>query len=76
MMATFWYRNDAPMPLIYPPQYTAVVVAEERSDRNVDVSYYSNSLVNEERDIAAESGWHSGCAYREQPVFPGESREP
>ncbi len=30
MMATFWYRNDAPMPLIYPPQYTAVVVAEER----------------------------------------------
>ena len=26
MMATFWYRNDAPMPLIYPPQYTAVDV--------------------------------------------------
>ena len=49
MMATFWYRNDAPMPLIYPPQYTAVVVAEERSDRNVDMSYYSNSLVNEEQ---------------------------
>ena len=52
MMATFWYRNDAPMPLIYPPQYTAVV------------------------DIAAESGRYSGCAYCEQPVFPGESREP
>ena len=51
MMATFWYRNDAPMPLIYPPQYTAVVVAEERSDRNVDVSYYSNSLVNEEQTL-------------------------
>ena len=42
MMATFWYRNDAPMPLIYPPQYTAVVVAEDRNDRYVDVSYYNN----------------------------------
>lgn len=51
MMATFWYRNDAPMPLIYPPQYTAVVVAEERSDRNVDVSYYNNSLINEEQTL-------------------------
>ena len=30
---------------------TAVVVAEERSDRNVDVSYYSNSLVNEEQTL-------------------------
>ena len=44
MMATFWYRNDAPMPLIYPPQYTAVVVAEDRNDWYVDVSYYNNSL--------------------------------
>ena len=69
MMATFWYRNDAPMPLIYPPQYTAVVVAEERSDRNVDVSYYSNSLVNEEQTLQLNLDWHSGCAYREQPVF-------
>ena len=39
------------MPLIYPPQYTAVVVAEERSDRYVDVSYYNNSLVNEEQTL-------------------------
>ena len=51
MMATFWYRNDAPMPLIYPPQYTAVVVAEDRNDRYVDVSYYNNSLTNEEQTL-------------------------
>ena len=51
MMATFWYRNDAPMPLIYPPQYTAVVVAEDRNDRHVDVSYYNNSLTNEEQTL-------------------------
>lgn len=51
MMATFWYRNDAPMPLIYPPQYTAVVVAEDRNDWYVDVSYYNNSLTNEEQTL-------------------------
>ena len=42
MMATFWYRNDAPMPLIYPPQYTAVVVAEDRNDRYVDCLLYTS----------------------------------
>ena len=39
------------MPLIYPPQYTAVVVAEDRNDRYVDVSYYNNSLTNEEQTL-------------------------
>ena len=33
MKATFWYRADAPAPLIYPPQYTAVVAAQEKSGR-------------------------------------------
>ncbi len=47
MMCTFWYRTDAPMPLIYPPQYNAAVVAQERNARMIDVSYYNASFVNE-----------------------------
>lgn len=47
MKATFWYRADAPAPLIYPPQYTAVVAAQEKSGRMVDVGYYNTSMVNE-----------------------------
>ena len=48
---TFWYRTDAPVPLIYPPQYTAVVVAEERRGRMIDVSFYNNALLNEEQTL-------------------------
>lgn len=51
MLCTFWYAADAPMPLIYPPQYNAVVAAQQKSGRNVDVSYYDSSLVNESRTL-------------------------
>ena len=51
MRCTFWYRTDAPVPLIYPPQYTAVVVAQERNERFVDVSFYNSSLINEEQTL-------------------------
>lgn len=51
MRCTFWYRADAPVPLIYPPQYNAVVIAEERNERFVDVSFYNTALVNEEQTL-------------------------
>ncbi len=51
MLCTFWYRADAPVPLIYPPQYNAVVVAQERRGRFVDVSFYNASLINEEQTL-------------------------
>ena len=51
MLCTFWYRTDAAVPLIYPPQYNAVVVAREMSGCMVDVSYYNTSLVNEEQTL-------------------------
>ncbi|MBE5883971.1 MAG: hypothetical protein E7291_06100 [Lachnospiraceae bacterium] len=51
MRCTFWYRADAPVPLIYPPQYNAVVVAQERNDRFVNVSYYNSALINEEQTL-------------------------
>ena len=51
MLCTFWYRTDAPVPLIYPPQYNAVVVAEDLGSRMVDVSFYNNMLLNEEQTL-------------------------
>lgn len=51
MTCTFWYSADAPMPLIYPPQYNAVVAAQEKNGRMVNVSYYNRDLVNEENTL-------------------------
>lgn len=31
MRCTFWYDRNAPMPLIYPPQYNAVAAAQRRT---------------------------------------------
>lgn len=51
MMCTFWYDADAPMPLIYPPQYNAVAAAQEKNGRMVCVGYFNTSLVNEEQTL-------------------------
>lgn len=51
MNCTFWYLADAPMILIYPPQYNAVVAARDKNDRMVDVSRYGQRLVNQERTL-------------------------
>ena len=51
MKCTFWYKADAPAPLIFPPQYTAVVVAQEKNGRMVDVAYYNTSLMNENQTL-------------------------
>ena len=51
MDCTFWYLADAPMILIYPPQYNAVVAARNKNSRMVDVSHYGQELVNQERTL-------------------------
>lgn len=51
MLCTFWYEADAPAPLIYPPQYNAVVAAQQSSDRTVAVGYFNSSLVNEDQTL-------------------------
>ena len=51
MMCTFWYSMDAPMPLIYPPQYNAVVAAQVKNGRMINVGYYNASLVNDDRTL-------------------------
>ncbi len=51
MDCTFWYLADAPMLLIYPPQYNAAVAAVNRNSRMVDVSRYGRELVNQERTL-------------------------
>lgn len=51
MQCTFWYDADAPMPLIYPPQYNAVVAAVNRNGQMINVDYYNTALVNQEQTL-------------------------
>lgn len=51
MNCTFWYAADAPVPLIYPPQYNAVAAAQVKNGRFVNVGYYNTSMVNEDQTL-------------------------
>lgn len=51
MLCTFWYDMEAPIPMIYPPQYNAVAAAREKNGRMVSVGFFNASLVNEEQTL-------------------------
>lgn len=51
MDCTFWYPADAPMILIYPPQYNAAVAARYKNSRMIDVSHYGKELINQENTL-------------------------
>ena len=56
MECTFWYLLDAPAILIYPPQYPAVVVAEVEDDRQVEVAYFDEELINDKKTLKLNLG--------------------
>jgi hypothetical protein len=41
-----FYDANAPVPLIYPPQYRAIVMAKITQNRNVKVDYFNRQLVS------------------------------
>jgi hypothetical protein len=41
---TGYYDGNAPVPLIYPPQYRTLVMVKESSTQNVKVDYFNSQL--------------------------------
>lgn len=71
MECTFWYRLDVPVPLIYPPQYNAVVVAENMDNRSVEVSRFNEMLVNETRTLQLNLGETVPIRTTNNQIYPG-----
>ena len=46
-----FYNVDLPVPLIYPPQYRAVVMAMTTSYMNVKVSYFDSHLISSDNSL-------------------------
>lgn len=51
MNATFYYRADAPAPLIFPPQFGAVVVVPELEGRFVYVGHFDDELISTDASL-------------------------
>ncbi|MBT2692684.1 hypothetical protein [Bacillus sp. ISL-55] len=43
---TGYYDADAPVPLIYPPQYRALVMVKETPGQNVKVDFFNSQLIS------------------------------
>lgn len=48
---TGYYDGDAPVPMIYPPQYRALVVAKENDYQNVKVDFFDEHLVSSDGQL-------------------------
>lgn len=50
-IVTGFYDGNAPVPLIFPPQYTSLVMAKETPYENVKVDYFNNNLVSSDNTL-------------------------
>ncbi|MCL1697690.1 hypothetical protein [Lysinibacillus sp. BPa_S21] len=48
---TGYYDGNAPVPLIYPPQYRALVVVKDNYNQNVKVDFFNNQLVSSDGQL-------------------------
>lgn len=56
MVVEFFYDADAAIPLIYPPQYQAVVVTTVIPGVNWTMGYFNNILLNQEQSLKLNIG--------------------
>ena len=48
---TGYYDGNAPVPLIYPPQYRALVMHKNRPFPNIKVGYFNNQLISSDNQL-------------------------
>lgn len=48
---TGYYDGDAPVPLIYPPQYRALIVVKDDPYQNIKVDYFNSQLVSRDGQL-------------------------
>jgi hypothetical protein len=48
---TGYYDGDAPVPLIYPPQYRALIIVKEQPNQNVKVDFFDRQLVSKDGQL-------------------------
>ncbi len=51
MSVTAFYDSSLPVPLIYPPQYQAVIVGRKNRDENLFAGYFNEDLVSEDGSL-------------------------
>ena len=66
-----FYDANAPVPLIYPPQYQAIVVARLNLGQNVKVDYFNEQLVSSDGTLKLNIAPYTQIMLENGQVFNG-----
>jgi len=71
MKCTFYYRNDMPAPLIYPPQYNASVVVPEVNGQIVYVGFFGQSMISDDQSLQIRLDSSTAILTNNNQIFMG-----
>lgn len=66
---TGFYDANAPVPLIYPPQYRAIVMAKNTGSENVTVDYFNNELISSDGNLKLNIGPNTEIILTNDQIF-------
>lgn len=66
---TGFYDGNAPVPLIFPPQYRALVMARDTSYQNVKVDYFNSQLVSSDNTLKLNIGPYTEILLENNQLF-------
>jgi hypothetical protein len=69
---TAFYDANAPMIMIYPPQYNAKVVAVENKDRNIKVDFFNQDLISADHMLKLNISDRTEVISQDGKVFKGQ----
>ncbi|MGR3766272.1 hypothetical protein [Rossellomorea sp. NS-SX7] len=68
---TGYYDGNAPVPLIYPPQYRALIMVKESPARNVKVDYFNSQLVSSDGSLKLNGSPYTQVLLTNGQLFTG-----
>ena len=66
-----FYDANAPVPLIYPPQYQAIVMAKQSMDEFVTVDFFNRQLTNSDNTLKLNIGPNTQVLLTNNQMFNG-----
>jgi len=68
---TAYYDADAPVPLIYPPRFQAIVVSKQEPNQMVKVDYFDGDLISSDGTLKLNIGPETKMLLRNGQSFEG-----
>jgi len=66
---TGYYDGNAPVPLIYPPQYRALIMVKESPYQQVKVDFFNNQLVSSDGQLKLNLSPYTSITLKNGQVF-------